>query len=149
VSIDKVRGLLDGLGIVGTNQRFRPNEAPIGTDAVGAIVCHRSAKGRNSPARSLETSGERNGSSPAQSVHWNLRPPVLRSKNRIGLRQVGQTGGGVFLGIGRTRWIRREDQYSQSPIIAEDGAVMRKAYERQIWLVCTVPDSKIELGHRP
>jgi hypothetical protein len=53
------------------------------------------SKGRNSPVRSLATSGERSGSSPAQSRHWNLRPPIfLRSKNCIGLQHFGQSGGG-------------------------------------------------------
>jgi hypothetical protein len=46
---------------------------------------------------SLETSGDRNGSSPSQSMHWNLRPPVFLSRKRMGLRHFGQAGGGVFL----------------------------------------------------
>ena len=33
----------------------------------------------------------------------NLRPPVLTSMKRIGLLHFGQTGGGGFLGIGRSR----------------------------------------------
>jgi hypothetical protein len=72
---------------------------PIVTDDVRSIFLHGSySKGRNSPLRSLATSSERNGS-PAQSRHWNLRPPVLRGKNRIGFLQFGQIGGGVFFGM--------------------------------------------------
>lgn len=45
------------------------------------------------------TSTDFKGSSPSQSMHWNLRPPVFRSRKRMGLRQFGHIGGGVFLGM--------------------------------------------------
>jgi hypothetical protein len=38
--IDKARGLLDGFGIVGANQRVEPNEMPVAPDGVGAVLCH-------------------------------------------------------------------------------------------------------------
>jgi hypothetical protein len=59
-------------------------------------------RGRISPAGSSATSGDRARPSLAQSRHWNRRPPIFRSKNRIGLWHFGQTGGGVFLGMTRT-----------------------------------------------
>jgi hypothetical protein len=37
-----------------------------------------------------------------------LRPPVFLSRKRMDLRHFGQMGGGAFLGIGLSRWIRRE-----------------------------------------
>src|SRR5258706_1857519 len=83
------------------------------------------SKGRSSPVRSLATSGDRNGSSPSQSGHWNLRPPVFRRRNRMGLRQFGQIGGGVFLGMTLTLDQARA-QNSLSPINAEVGAAMDK-----------------------
>jgi hypothetical protein len=42
---------------------------------------------------------DRSGSPPSQSMHWNLRPPVLASMKRMGLRHFGQGGGGGFLGM--------------------------------------------------
>jgi hypothetical protein len=51
-----------------------------------------------------------------------LRPPVFRSRKRMGLRHFGQMGGGCFFGHGTSRWIRRPD--SLSPINAEDGAAI-------------------------
>jgi hypothetical protein len=84
-------------------------EVIIVADRVSPIFCHRfHSKGRNSPVSSFVTSGDRNGSSVSQSRHWNLRPPILRSRKRMGLRHLEQVGGGVFLGTGRSRWIRRE-----------------------------------------
>ena len=47
----------------------------------------------------LATSDDLNGPSPAQSMQRNLRPPVLTGVNRIGLRHLGQVGGGIFLGM--------------------------------------------------
>jgi hypothetical protein len=83
-----------------------------------------SFKGRNSPVRSWATSGDFKRSSLAQSRHWNLRPPILRSKNRMGLRHFGQGGGGGFLGTMLTLDQARAEPNSQSPVNAEDGAVM-------------------------
>ena len=83
------------------------------------------SKRRSSPVRSLATSGDRNGSSPSQPRHWNLRPPVFQSRNRMGLRQFGQIGGGVFLGMTLTLDQARA-QNSLSPINAEVRAVMKK-----------------------
>src|SRR5258706_564149 len=87
------------------------------------------SKGRSSPVRSLATSGDRNGSSPSQPRHWNLRPPVFQSvfqsRNRMGLRQFGQIGGGAFLRMTLTLDQARA-QNSLSPINAEVRAVMNK-----------------------
>jgi hypothetical protein len=99
MAIDQALGLRYSLAIVPADQRLEADEASVLANHIGPIFRHCSySKGRNWPVRSLAISGERSGSSPSQSRHWNLRPPVLRSKNRIGLRHVGQIGGGVFLG---------------------------------------------------
>jgi hypothetical protein len=58
--------------------------------------------GRNAPLNSLVTAGDCSGSSPSQSMHRNLRPPVLAIMKRIGLRHFGQGGGGRFLAMALT-----------------------------------------------
>src|SRR5450631_3592432 len=44
----------------------------------------------------------------SQPMQRNLRPPVLTRINRIGLQHFEHAGGGGFLGMGCSRWIRRE-----------------------------------------
>jgi hypothetical protein len=46
------------------------------------------------------------------------------------LRHFGQIGGGVFLGMTLTLDQARVQPNSQSPVNAEDGAVIAKAYKR-------------------
>ena len=53
-------------------------------------------------------SGVFSGSSTSQSMQRNLRPPVFTSANLFGLPHFEQVGGGVFLTMGRSRWIRQE-----------------------------------------
>jgi hypothetical protein len=72
----------------------------------------------------LATSCDRSGSSPVQSRHWNLRPPIFQSKNRMGLRHFGQLGGGEFFGIALTLDQARVRPNSLSPITAEISAMM-------------------------
>lgn len=125
VTVNNAFCLGNSFPIVAADQRLKSYEVPINAHSINSIFQHGPySKGRNSPLRSLATSGERSGSSPAQSRHWNLRPPVLRSKNRMGFLHFGQIGGGVFLGMRHSHWIRREYRYSLSPIIADDGAVI-------------------------
>ena len=77
----------------------------------------------SSPLSSPTTSGDFNGSSPSQSKHRNLRPPVLTSVNRIGLPHLRHRGGGVFLAMALTlNWAGA--QHSQSPVTAEARAVI-------------------------
>jgi hypothetical protein len=47
----------------------------------------------------------------------------------MGLRHFGQIGGGVFLGMTLTLDQARVSN-SQSPVNAEDGAVIAKVYKR-------------------
>jgi hypothetical protein len=63
---------------------------------------------RSSPVRSLATSGNRSGSGTSQSVQRNLPPPVFTSMKLMGLLHLGQEGGGGFLGMWHSRWIRRK-----------------------------------------
>jgi hypothetical protein len=77
VAVNESLGFGYGLVVVATNERLKSYEMPVITDRVSPIIRHRSSKGRNSPVNSLETSGDLNGSSPSQSMHWNLRPPIF------------------------------------------------------------------------
>jgi hypothetical protein len=104
VSVHQAAGLGDGVVVIGAEQWFVSDEVTVHADFICAIFWHQNySLGRSSPVSSLATSGERSGSSPAQSRHWNLRPPVLRSRNRMGLRHFGQMGGGVFFRMERSR----------------------------------------------
>jgi hypothetical protein len=76
------------LPIIATDQRFKSREVTVGSDEIGPIFFHQLIGGFNSPVRSFVTSDERNGSPPSQSMHRNLRPPVLTSTNRMGLRHL-------------------------------------------------------------
>jgi hypothetical protein len=126
LAVNQSLGFLDCLGIVGARQRLKSNEMPSTPTVYARYSAIRVySKGRSSPVRSLATSGDRNGSSPSQPRHWNLRPPVFQSRNRMGLRQFGQIGGGVFLGMTLTLDQARA-QNSLSPINAEVRAVMNK-----------------------
>jgi hypothetical protein len=100
LAIKKPLGVDHRLSVVATDHGLVSYKMSIFTDGIRPIFLHGSySKGRNSPPRSLATSGERNGSPPAQSRHWKLRPPVLRSKNRMGFLHLGQSGAGAFLGM--------------------------------------------------
>jgi hypothetical protein len=57
------------------------------------------SKSCNLPVSRLATADEGDDFSPTQSMQRNLRPPVLTSTKCIGLRHLGQIGGGVFLGM--------------------------------------------------
>jgi hypothetical protein len=107
MTVNETFGLGYCLIIVAANQWFELYEVTVESNDVCPIFDHWLANGFNSPVRSFATSVERNGSSPAQSMQRNLRPPVLTTINRMGLRQVGQIGGGLFLGTGHLQ-IRRE-----------------------------------------
>jgi hypothetical protein len=65
------------------------------------------------------TSGDRNGSPPSQSMQRNLRPPVLTSINRMGLRHFGQVGGGAFFGMALTLGSGASAVCSLSPMTAD------------------------------
>jgi hypothetical protein len=139
------------LAIVAADQRLKADEASVNAHSVGPIFRHRSySKGRNWPVRSLATSGERSGSSPSQSRHWNLRPPVLRSKNSMGLRHFGRIGGGVFLGMESSRWIRQEHYRTHSHrLLPEDGTVIGTASFGEFDLSARSRTLKIELRSVP
>jgi hypothetical protein len=62
---------------------------------------------------------------PSQSLQRNLRPPVLTSINRMGLRHFWQVGGGVFLGMNAHSGSDASAVHSQSPKVAEDKAVIK------------------------
>jgi hypothetical protein len=63
----------------------------------------------------------------------NFRPPVLTRINRIGLLHFGQIGGGAFLGMGYSRWIRREHYRTLGHRnAAEDGAAILKSYNESL-----------------
>lgn len=131
VTINKALRLRYGFVVVAAHERLECYEMPIITDPISPVICHRCSGGRSSPVRSLLTSVDRNGSSPAQSRHWNLRPPVFHSRKRIGLRHLGQMGGGVFLDMGIRR-ITREHRLLASP---------NEFYSAGIFPVCSVSDS--------
>jgi hypothetical protein len=95
-------------------------EVIIVADRVSPIFCHRfHSKGRNSPVSSFVTSGDRNGSSVSQSRHWNLRPPILRSRKRMGLRHWNRWEVGYFWARDAHAGSGASTVYSLSPIDAE------------------------------
>ena len=109
------------------------------------------SKGRSSPVRSLATSGDRNGSSPSQPRHWSLRPPVFQSvfqsRNRMGLRQFGQIGGGVFLRMTLTLDQARA-QNSLSPIKCRGPGGDEQSVKEDCTIVCPVPDPVGHMSNR-
>jgi hypothetical protein len=99
MAVDHALRLGYGLAVVATNQRLKTYEMSVKANGVSPVLCHRYFKGCSSPASSLASSDDSNGSWLAQSRHWNLRPPVFHSKNCMDLRHFGQVGGGMFLGM--------------------------------------------------
>jgi hypothetical protein len=90
----------DGLAIVTTNHLLKSYEVIVVPNEISPAFLHGThSRGRSSPLRSLAISGDRKGSPPSQSMQRNLRPPVLTSMNFIGLRHLGQDGGGAFFGM--------------------------------------------------
>ena len=102
MTLEQLLGPRHGISIVRTDERALRQEVIVVANGVSAIFYHRShTKGRNSPARSLLTSVDRNGSSSSQLRHRNWRLPNFRNRNRMGLRRLDQVGAGAFLGMAR------------------------------------------------
>ena len=132
VAVNQALRLGYSFAVVATNQRLKAYEVAVKANGINPVFRHPVySKGRSSPVSSLETSGDRNGSSPSQSTHWNLRPPVFLSRKRMALRHFGQVGGGAFLGIGLSRWIRREHYPTHGHrLLPEDGSAIRHLNKR-------------------
>jgi hypothetical protein len=117
------------------HRRFsRSGDSLIRSPASSASVAHRfidpwraDVYAGGSRFSSFVTSGDFNGSSPLQSRHRNLRPPAFTSVHRMGLLHLRQRGGGRFLTTMMLTLNWAGAQNSQSPIEAEDGAVMKAA----------------------
>jgi hypothetical protein len=62
----------------------------------------------NVPPSSFFISGALSGSGMSQSMHRNLRPPVLTSMKLMAFPHFKQEGGGVFLAMVYSRCKRRE-----------------------------------------
>jgi hypothetical protein len=89
-------------------RRCKPRKMPVWANPTRGTPPFAYSKGRDSPVGSLATSGDLSGSLPSQSRHWNLRPPVLRSKISIGFFCTsGRLEVGCF-SAWCSRWIRRE-----------------------------------------
>ena len=86
-------------------------------------------------------SGDVSGSLPSQSRHWNLRPPVFVSKNRIALWHLVQVGGGVFLGIGPRAGIGREYGLTVTEC-CRGRSGDQKTLSASVEAVCRVTDSR-------